>query len=159
MSATSVEHLSEAECWSLLAAEPVGRLGVIFDSGPEIYPLNHVLDGQSIIFRTDPGSKLAGLTKTPAVCYQVDGIDPAGHTGWSVLVKGRATELGADELAEAGRLQLDYWTVGPKEHWVRITPTEVTGRRIYQRTAHLMGTPDDGAILNEDAAFVRPDEA
>jgi hypothetical protein len=61
-------------------------------------------------------------------------------------------------LTQAGGLQLDYWTVGAKEHWVRITPTEVTGRRIYQHTAHLMGTPDDGAIVNEDAAFVRPDE-
>jgi nitroimidazol reductase NimA-like FMN-containing flavoprotein (pyridoxamine 5'-phosphate oxidase superfamily) len=158
MSGTSVEHLSEAECWGLLAAEPVGRLGVIFDSGPEIYPINHVLDGQSIVFRTDPGSKLAGLTKTPAVCYQVDGIDAEGHTGWSVLVKGRANEYTPGEGGQAGDLSLDYWTVGAKEHWVRITPVEVTGRRIWRQSAHLMGTPEDGAIVRDHAAFVRPDD-
>jgi uncharacterized protein len=110
------------------------------------------------VFRTEPGSKLAGLTKTPAVCYQVDGIDPAGHTGWSVLVKGRAVEYTPAEREEAGDLHLDYWTVGPKEHWVRITPVEVTGRRIWRQSAHLMGTPEDGAIVGRQAGFVRPDE-
>lgn len=158
MNGTSVEHLGEAECWDLLTAEPVGRLGVIFDSGPEIYPLNHVVDGRTIVFRTDPGSKLAGLVKTPAVCYQVDGIDPAGHTGWSVLVKGRANELAAGELDLVAGLDLDYWTVGAKEHWVRIVPVEVTGRRIWRQAAHLMGTPDDGALVRQDPKFVRPDE-
>jgi nitroimidazol reductase NimA-like FMN-containing flavoprotein (pyridoxamine 5'-phosphate oxidase superfamily) len=154
MSGTSVEYLSEEECWGLLAGEPVGRLGVIFESGPEIYPLNHVIDGHSIVFRTDPGSKLAGLTKTPAVCYQVDGLDPAGHTGWSVLVKGRAEEFRPpDDQAE--ELQPDFWTVGPKAHWVRILPNEITGRRIWRQVAHLMGTPDDKALIEEDVRVLR----
>lgn len=151
MNATSVEYLTEAQCWERLAAEPVGRLGVIFDSGPEIYPINHVVDEHSIVFRTDPGSKLSGLTKTPAVCYQVDGIDAAGHTGWSVLVKGRAVEF---EPRDGGKAP-DYWVIGDKEHWVRITPEEVTGRRIWRHTAHLMGTADDGALVTEDPAVLR----
>src|SRR5512145_3366853 len=61
-----VEHLGVDECWRLLAATPVGRVGVIVDSGPEIYPVNHAVDGRSIVFRTDSGNKLAGIDRTPA---------------------------------------------------------------------------------------------
>jgi uncharacterized protein len=132
---TWLEHLSPDECWDLLAASPVGRIGVLNDSAPEIYPLNHVVDRQTIVFRTDPGSKLRGLLRSPAVCYQVDGIDATDATGWSVLVKGRAIELrGGDEIRAAAALPLHYWTLGDKAHWVRIVPDQVTGRRIWNRS-------------------------
>lgn len=125
----SLEYMDEAECWRLLAREPVGRVGVIFDSSPEVYPVNHLVDDGTIVFRTDPGSKLEALAKTPSVCYEVDGLDPVGRTGWSVLVKGRASQV---PEAEAGGIRPEFWAIGPKAHCVRITPTEVTGRRIYR---------------------------
>ncbi|HEU0171381.1 MAG TPA: pyridoxamine 5'-phosphate oxidase family protein [Acidimicrobiales bacterium] len=131
---TWLEHLTPSECWELLAASPVGRIGVLNDSAPEIYPLNHVVDRQTIVFRTDPGSKLRGLLRSPAVCYQVDGIDATDATGWSVLVKGRAIELhDVDEVRAVAALPLRYWTLGDKSHWVRIVPEQVTGRRIWNR--------------------------
>jgi hypothetical protein len=133
---TWLEHLHPSHCWDLLAATPVGRVGVINDSAPEIYTVNHAVDRQTIVFRTDPGSKLRGLLRTPAVCYHVDGIDPRDDTGWSVLVKGRAVEFrDPDELRAAATLPLRYWTLGDKAHWIRIVPDEVTGRRIWSRTA------------------------
>jgi hypothetical protein len=133
---TWLEHLNPAECWQLLASTPVGRIGVLNDSAPEIYPVNHLVDHQTIVFRTDPGSKLRGLLRIPAVCYQIDGIDPADATGWSVLVKGRAVELhDADELRAVAELPLRYWTLGDKNHWIRVVPDEVTGRRIWNRTS------------------------
>ena len=131
---TWLEHLRPDECWALLAASPVGRIGVLNDSAPEIYPLNHVVDRRTIVFRTDPGSKLRGLLRSPAVCYQVDGIEATDATGWSVLVKGRAIELrGGDEIRAAAALPLRYWTLGDKAHWVCILPDQVTGRRIWNR--------------------------
>jgi uncharacterized protein len=131
---TWLEHLSAARCWELLAATPVGRLGVINDSAPEIYPVNHVVDADGLVFRTDPGSKLRGLCRSPAVCFQVDGVDPADNTGWSVLVKGRAVEVhDPDELGRLARLPLRYWCLGDKAHWIRIVADEVTGRRIWNR--------------------------
>jgi nitroimidazol reductase NimA-like FMN-containing flavoprotein (pyridoxamine 5'-phosphate oxidase superfamily) len=133
---TWLEHLSTADCWEFLGSTPVGRIGVLNDSAPEIYPVNHVLDGDTILFRTDPGSKLRGLLRSPAVCYQVDGIEPVDATGWSVLVKGRAVELhDPDELRHAATLSLRYWTIGDKAHWIRIVPDEITGRRIWHRKA------------------------
>ena len=70
---TWLEHLSLRECWDLLSSTPVGRVGVLVDSAPEIYPVNHAVDGQTIVFRTERGGKLRGLDRSPSVCFEVDG--------------------------------------------------------------------------------------
>lgn len=129
---TWLEHLSTPECWRLLAQSPVGRVGVLVDSAPEIYPVNHVVDEQMVVFRTDPGSKLRGLDRSPSVCFEVDEINVDDRTGWSVLVKGHAVELTSPtELRSARALPLRFWALGEKGHWIRIRPLEVTGRRIH----------------------------
>jgi uncharacterized protein len=131
---TWMEHLSAARCWELLASTPVGRIGVLYDSAPEIYPVNHAVVDHTIVFRTDVGSKLSALDRSPAVCYQIDGVDAEHLTGWSVLVKGRASLV--KEGAEVRYLEsqgLQHWSLGHKAHWVRIDPAEVTGRQIWSR--------------------------
>jgi uncharacterized protein len=154
---TWLEHLSPAQCWRLLASTPVGRIGVLNDSAPEIYPVNHVVDRGTIVFRTDAGDKLRGLTRSPAVCYQVDGIVPADATGWSVLVKGRAVEIyDSDEVRAVARLPLRHWSVGHKHHWVRILPAEVTGRRIWNGPAPVPTALGAGAV-DEEHDGARPD--
>jgi nitroimidazol reductase NimA-like FMN-containing flavoprotein (pyridoxamine 5'-phosphate oxidase superfamily) len=83
------------------------------------------------VFRTDSGGKLDGLDRSPRVCFEVDGTDLHDHTGWSVLVKGRAAELvTTDELRHVASLPLRLWSLGQKSHWICIRPTEVTGRSI-----------------------------
>lgn len=126
-----LEHLSEDVCWDLLARSTVGRIGVLVDSAPEIYPINHVVDGRSIVFRTDPGNTLRGIDRSPSVCFEIDEVDPEHHRGWSVLVKGRASEVvDAHEIRAVTELGLEFWALGDKAHWIRIQPREVTGRRI-----------------------------
>lgn len=151
---TWVEHLNDTECWRLLAETPVGRVGVLVDSAPEIYPVNHLIDEGTIVFRTDSGTKLAGLAKSPAVCFQVDAIDPTDRTGWSVLVKGRAEQLrqvpDPDERHRIEQLPLDYWDVGVKWHWIRVVATEVTGRRIWRTS------PPEAGTAPEARRLVRP---
>ena len=41
---TWLVHMAPKECEDLLAASSVGRLGVIVDGRPEIFPINHVYD-------------------------------------------------------------------------------------------------------------------
>jgi nitroimidazol reductase NimA-like FMN-containing flavoprotein (pyridoxamine 5'-phosphate oxidase superfamily) len=130
---TWMEHLSQRDCWDLLASTPVGRIGVLVDSAPEIYPVNHAVDGQTIVFRTERGEKLRGVDRSPSVCFEVDGYDAASRTGWSVLVKGRAREVtAAEEERRLLGLDLRYWSIGSKPRWVRIEPAQVTGRRIFR---------------------------
>lgn len=126
-----VQHLNEQECWRLLARSPVGRVGVLIDSAPEIYPVNHLVYDDTIVFRTDPGAKLRGLTRSPMVCFEVDELDTANRTAWSVLVKGRAREIDPPTpLHRLAELPWDCWELGPKDHWIRIVAAEITGRRI-----------------------------
>jgi uncharacterized protein len=140
-----LEHLNPRDCWDLLTATPVGRIGVLNDSAPEIYPVNHVVDRDTLVFRTDPGTKLRSLLHSPAVCYQIDSINPQDATGWSVLVKGRAAEItNPDDLRHVRFLPLRYWALGDKVHWIRITPTEVTGRRIWSRRDPVRSPADRG---------------
>jgi len=133
---TWFEHLNAGECWRLLGITPVGRIGVLVDSAPEIYPVNYTVDRDTIVFRTAPGQKLRGLDRSPSVCFQIDGIDPEARTGWSVLVKGRAADVtNPDELEHLRQLPLEYWNVGDRPNWIRIRPAEVTGRRVHRGRA------------------------
>lgn len=132
---TWVERLPPSHCRRLLEQTEIGRVGVLVDSAPEIYPVNYALDGDSIVFRTSPGSKLRGLLKSPSVCFEIDGLDVAARTGWSVMVKGRAVEI-TDPLERAfvAELALTVWTTGDKQCWVRIRPEEITGRSVHRLT-------------------------
>lgn len=129
---TWLELLSPSVCWELLEHAEVGRIGVMVDSSPEIYPLNFAVDERTIVFRTDEGSKLRGLIRSPSVCFEVDGLDRDNRTGWSVLVKGRAAELATgEEMRKVTSLPLRPWALGHKVHWIRIRPDSVSGRRIH----------------------------
>ena len=129
---TWLEYIPPATCWDLLAEAKIGRFGVLVDSAPEIYPVNFVVDGRTIVFRTDGGSKLRGLRRSPSVCFEVDRFDDEHSTGWSIVVRGRAAELvTAEELRDVTSLSLRPWALGSKPHWIRIRPDDVTGRRIH----------------------------
>lgn len=121
------------ECRRLLAEATLGRLAVLVDGRPEIYPVNHVFDPASgcVTFPTGRGTKLRAALGWPYVGFEVDGLDPDGTGGWSVLVVGRAEEITDPEQVRtlAARRQV-LWVAGPAVHWLRIVPVTVTGRRI-----------------------------
>ena len=94
-------------------------------------PVNYLVDGDAIVFRSDPGEKLDRLHEQPA-SFQIDFIDPFHHTGWSVLVRGTAYRATATEV---DHLDIESWAGGEKPHWVRVVPHEITGRRLV--TPHL----------------------
>lgn len=125
-SSPTLEELPAEECLRLLAAGTVGRFAVAAEGRPPlVVPVNYVLDGDVIAFRTNPGAKLTALRSQPA-SFEIDEIDPFHHSGWSVLVQGVAYEATASEIAH---LAVEPW-VGPRDRWVRLVPTAITGRRI-----------------------------
>ena len=122
-----LDELSRAECLELLAGHGVGRIAVATPgASPLIAPVNYLLDGDVVVFRSGPGSKLRALRGTP-VSFQLDEIDETRHTGWSVLVKGAAYEA---TRWETDHLDLPTWAPGDRGHWVRVVPAVITGRRL-----------------------------
>ena len=104
---------------------------LVDDRGPLALPVNFVLDEYTVLFRTDEGTKLDVAVRLGPVAFQIDGVDQATRTGWSVLVRGEAKEVtDPAELALVRRLPLYPWAPGAKGHYVRILPSSLTGRRI-----------------------------
>lgn len=132
MSAGTLEVLDEDACVALLASEQVGRLAVVVDGRPLVFPVNYVLDGRIVVFRNDPGTKLTNAS-LDRVCFEVDAIDTDRREGWSVVVQGVGREFtGAldDASVRQRALELTTWVTGEKGHWVRIVRPEISGRRI-----------------------------
>jgi uncharacterized protein len=125
------QELTKSECFELLARQHLGRLAVVEDRGPVVFPVNFVLDRHMVVFRTDEGTKLDAACRGSRVAFEIDGTDPASRTGWSVLIRGEAIEVtDPDEVARLRKLSLDPWAPGAKAHYVRILPAALTGRRI-----------------------------
>jgi uncharacterized protein len=125
------QELTKEECFSLLAGQHLGRVVLVDDRGPLALPVNFVLDQHTVLFRTDEGTKRDGAVRGGRVAFEIDGVDEATRTGWSVLVRGEATEVtDPAELARARGLPLYPWALGAKGHYLRILPTLLTGRRI-----------------------------
>lgn len=122
-----LEAIGRAECYELLSSRNVGRAAVArAGRGPLVVPVNYGMDNRAILFRSDEGSKLWALREGP-ISFEVDDVDPFHRTGWSVLMEGRAYEL---QQWETRSKQLDPWAPGARAHWVRLVPTEISGRRI-----------------------------
>jgi uncharacterized protein len=117
-------------CWDLLRRTEVGRLAVSITDHPDIFPVNFVVDHGTVVFRTAEGTKLAAAVLGKAVAFEIDGYDAAAGEAWSVVIKGRAVEIERmQEVFEALDLPLFPWHAGPKHRFVRIEPSEVSGRR------------------------------
>ena len=127
--AANSDILTASQCWARLREAPVGRLAVVLEGDqPDIFPVNHVVDHSSVVFRTADGTKLVTAVGHK-VAYEVDGYDVETAKAWSVVVKGTAHEIWAvDEAIKALGLPLSPWSGSPKPRLVRVEPTQVTGR-------------------------------
>lgn len=128
---SGLELIPADECLRLLERGHVGRVGLTQSGRPVILPVNYVLDGDTVVFRTDEGTKLRFAQRRSFVAFEVDDIDAIYHTGWDVLVTGVAEEVhDPGEIERIDKLGLRPWAEGPKRHYVRIRPGAITGRRV-----------------------------
>lgn len=129
-----VAAMSESAAWAQLRRAAVGRLAVVVDGAPDIFPVNFVVDHGSVVFRTADGTKLAGAVGHP-VAFEVDGYDPDVGEAWSVVIKGVAREIGeVDEVVDALNLPLVTWHAAAKPRIIRIEAGTISGRRFVART-------------------------
>lgn len=137
-----VECLGKDECWEILASHIVGRLAVIVDGHPDIFPVNYVVDDGSVLFRTGAGTKLQWLLEPRPVALEIDGYDPHTELAWSVVLRGSAREITrAQGRAEAKALPLDPWQGGPKDHFISVGSLNLSGRRFHVTKADIWKTP------------------
>ncbi len=123
--------LTDDECWEVLAAQPVGRLATAVAGEPDIFPVSFAVAEGAVFLLTRPGSKLAEVAVNARVAFETD--EWSEEVAASVVLHGTAEilERSADvAVAEATGL-VPYLDDG-KNVWVRITPTDISGRRLIR---------------------------
>jgi uncharacterized protein len=125
-----MNRMSRGDCLAGLTGETVGRVAATSQAMPVIIPVNYVLHGNAVIFRTKPDGLLARACDGNIVAFEVDVVSPDGFGGWSVLVVGRARLLSGREETEAAQLGLVSAVGGGRDQFVRIDFGRVSGRRI-----------------------------
>ncbi|MGH3723282.1 MAG: pyridoxamine 5'-phosphate oxidase family protein [Mycobacterium sp.] len=132
--------LDKYDSWTLLSSASLGRLVVVIDGRPEIFPINFVTQRGTVLFRTAEGTKLFGSVVSDHVLFEADDHNDIG--GWSVVVRGAAQILNTSvDIDEADRAGLYPWIPTLKLHYVRIIPAQITGRRfVFGRE------PDGGQV-------------
>lgn len=130
MSQPPFTELSAQECWELLAADSFGRLVTAAAGELDIVPINYVVDERTIVFRTAAGTKLAELTVSPRVAFEIDRVGP--EIAESVVVKGSAHRVESGrEIDALEALPLRPLVPTVKDEFVRIVPDTLTGRRFF----------------------------
>ena len=126
-----LERLPFEVCLQLLASVPVGRVGFFADGEVIVLPVNHVVDGQDLVFRTGRGSKLSAAEGQNLVAFEADEYDGQTKSGWSVLITGRAEVVYEEaEIQRLSRRGLHPWVSAVEDpFWIRIRATSVSGRQ------------------------------
>jgi nitroimidazol reductase NimA-like FMN-containing flavoprotein (pyridoxamine 5'-phosphate oxidase superfamily) len=143
-----LESLDEAECLRLIAAGGIGRLVYAGRFDLTVLPVNYKVHGGAILFRTAQGGATdedlhTGIAHAEyRVAFEVDDFDRDAREGWSVLVQGPAHHLDSEEeRTDAEAAGVEPWPGGQREHFIRITPARITGRRIRRDPAARLRTP------------------
>ncbi|MDO5753126.1 pyridoxamine 5'-phosphate oxidase family protein [Arthrobacter sp.] len=137
-----VDTLEKAECWDLLKSHVIGRLAVVVDGHPDIFPLNYAVGNGHVVFRTAGGTKLQGAIDQALVALEIDGYDDRSEHAWSVVLRGTAREITHPaEVSAANALPLEPWQGGTKAHLVRIDSLSLSGRRFPVTKPDIWKTP------------------
>jgi hypothetical protein len=127
-------ELTHEEALRLLGSVPLGRVVFTHRALPAIRPVNHIVDGQQIVFQTGASAAITTAVDGTGtiVAFEADAIDPVGRTGWSVVVIGGARRL--VDAAEISRYQqvLQPWAAGAKDDVIAIRADLVTGFRLVE---------------------------
>jgi uncharacterized protein len=124
-------EIPEGECLEILDQHSLGRIAVVVDGQPQIFPVNYALHERIITFRTGSGTKLSNAPGSK-VCFEIDGDEPSAGAGWSVMVQGVAIDAtdAFDDVSWAAHA-VAPWPLAPgaKPFRIAIEPSKITGRR------------------------------
>jgi uncharacterized protein len=123
-------RLGRAESWRLLASAQVGRLIFTVNALPALRLMNFAVVDGLVVLRTAADTTVARKVHDVIVAFEVDELDPATSSGWSVVITGRATRVADPELiARYQKVPLVPWALGERDQFMTITTEMIEGRR------------------------------
>ena len=130
-----LESLTIDESRALVAPGGVGRVVFVDGGVPVALPVNFRVLGGDILFRTEATSSVLATLPEQRISFEVDHLDEALTEGWSVLITGNG-QIVVDliEREQVMALGVSPWAGGERDTFVRLSPDQVTGRRIRRRS-------------------------
>jgi len=130
------ETLSENECIQLLQSRDIGRLALVVDGRPKIFPVNYLFEDGVVVFRSSAGLKLEHSPMT-SVAFEVDESDPQTGLAWSVVVEGvaqRITDAVDSRSVRLREVPVQPLAPGAHEEQIGIYVEKTSGRRFAIET-------------------------
>ncbi|MFI6871762.1 pyridoxamine 5'-phosphate oxidase family protein [Nocardia sp. NPDC050406] len=124
--ARTLRELPAAEALRRLANIAYGRIVFSRRGLPVIRPVNHLMDGDTVVIRAHLGASLL-RGDGQVVAFEADDFDETTRRGWSVIVTGVARVVFDPEQVRRYEDLLDPWITLPADHVIRIEAEIVTG--------------------------------
>jgi nitroimidazol reductase NimA-like FMN-containing flavoprotein (pyridoxamine 5'-phosphate oxidase superfamily) len=133
----SLQQLSRSKALELLASVPMGRLIFTHQALPAVRPVNHLVEGESIIVRATSGAAITAAARRngTVVAYEADDIDADSQLGWSVIVVGTARLMEDAHAAARYRARVRPWISGPADDVITISAEMITAYRMIAEGA------------------------
>ena len=126
-----LEEITEVECLEILNQHSLGRIALVVQGQPRIFPVNYSMSGRIVVIRTAAGTKLFHAPEAK-VAFEIDEYDPSNGVGWSVMVQGIAHDAtdSFDDISWAAHgTSPKPLAPGAKPYLVAIESRVITGRR------------------------------
>jgi hypothetical protein len=125
-------ELTVEECEQRLACASMGRVGWTVGGLQQILPVSFAMEAGRVVFRTSAYGVLAHLRQPTNVAFEIDEVDPAGGTGWSVVVQGSAQAVVLPQkLVDLwARPDIVPWAPGTRNLFIAITVQALSGRAV-----------------------------
>jgi hypothetical protein len=138
----ALKQLTRDECLHLLASVPVGRIIFTRRALPAAELVNFVLDHGDIVVRMDLGGKIAAAVREAIVAFEADDLGPVRQAGWSVTAIGRSHEvIDPGVIDRLKQICLSSWVPAGREHFFRISPEILNGRRLHAHDTWATAVP------------------
>lgn len=125
-------ELSPQECRQLLETKSVGRIAFRTGNGLRVLPVNYMVRGDRIVFRTAAHGVIARSIRAAEAAFEVDELDEHLRSGWSVLAVGTCRRL--EDAEELRRLRQEGvpmpWAPGERGLYFAVTWRGLSGRRL-----------------------------
>lgn len=121
------------DCWALLESEEIARIAWNGREGVAVVPVNYTVGAGALWCRSSPDTALARECGGQRIVIEVDHLEPATRSGWSVVVFGVGEIVDAADVPEM-LADVDVWPAGARSLFVRVEPDEVTGRKLLTAT-------------------------
>jgi hypothetical protein len=122
-------ELPAYECWGLLDSEEIARVAWQGRDGVAIVPVNYTVADGSLWFRTSPYSTLGRECAGQRLAIEIDHIDHAAQSAWSVVVSGIGELVDAAEVPDI-LADLRVWPSGNRPLFIQVESVDVTGRKL-----------------------------